>query len=89
MDKVPIFLYCWHVFKAWCLRGTEKFKDVEVQGTMPQDLHDVMYMSISHGKIIDDFKKCGQVVVGENLHKHVLGDVWTHYFWTYYHQFGK
>jgi len=30
MDKVPIFLCCWHVLKAWCLHGTEKFKDVEV-----------------------------------------------------------
>jgi hypothetical protein len=27
--------------------------------------------------------------VRESLHKHRLGDVWTNYFWTYYHQFGK
>jgi hypothetical protein len=89
MDKVPIFLCCWHVFKAWCLHGTKKFKDVEVWGAIPQDPHDVMYMSINHGETIDDFKERGQVVVRENLHKHALGNVRTNYFWIYYHQFGK
>jgi hypothetical protein len=48
-----------------------------------------MYMSINHGKTIDDFKKHGRVVMRENLHKHKPGDAWTNYFWTYYHQFGK
>jgi len=47
MDKVPIYLCCWHVLKAWHLGGTEKIKDVEVQGGIFQDLHDVMYMSIN------------------------------------------
>ncbi len=61
MDKVPIYLYYWHVLKTWHLRGTEKIKDVEVRGGILQDLHDVMYMSINHGKTIDDFKKCGSV----------------------------
>jgi hypothetical protein len=49
MDKVSIYLCCWHVLKAWHLRGNEKIKDVEVRGGIPQDLHDVMYMSINHG----------------------------------------
>jgi len=49
----------------------------------------LMYMSINHGETIDDFKECGRVDVRENLHKHGLGDAWTNYFWTYYHQFGK
>jgi hypothetical protein len=86
MDKVPIYLCCWHVLKAWCLRVIEKIKDVEMQGGILQDLHNVMYMSINHGETIDDFKKRG---MRENLHKHRLGDAWTNYFWTYYHQFGK
>jgi hypothetical protein len=89
MDKVLILLCCWHVFKAWCLCGTEKIKDVEVWGVILQDLHDVMYMSINHGETIDDFKEREQVVVRENLHKHALGNVWTNCFWTYYHQSGK
>ncbi len=89
MDKVPIYLCCWHVFKAWRLHGTEKIKDVEMWGGILQDLHDVMYTSINHGKTIDDFKEHGKVDVRENLHKHRPGDVWTNYFWTYYHQFGK
>jgi len=68
MDKVPIFLCCWHVFKALCLCGIEKIKDVEVHGAILQDLHDVMYMSINHGEKNDDFKERGGVVVKENLH---------------------
>jgi len=39
MDKVPIYLYCWHVLKAWHLRGTKKIKDVEVRGGILQDSH--------------------------------------------------
>jgi hypothetical protein len=62
MDKVPIFLCCWHILKAWCLCGTKKIKDVEVWGGVFQVLHDVMYMSINHGEIIDDFKDRGKVV---------------------------
>jgi len=63
MDKVPIYLCCWHVIKAWCLHGIEKIKDVEVRGGILQDLHDVMYMSIIHRETIDDFKKRGRVVM--------------------------
>ncbi len=67
----------------------QKIKDVEVWGGILQSLHDAMYMSINHGETIDDFKERGRVVVRKNLHKHRLGDAWTNYFWTYYHQFGK
>jgi len=34
----------------------KKIKDVEVWCGILQDLHNVMYMSINHGKTIDDFK---------------------------------
>jgi hypothetical protein len=74
MDKVPIYLCCWHVFKAWHLHGTEKIKDVEVQAGIFQDLYDVMYMSINHGETINDFKECERVVVRESFHKHRPGD---------------
>jgi hypothetical protein len=63
MDKVPIYFCCWHVLNAWHLRGTEKIKDVEVQGGIVQDLHDVMYVSINHGETIDDFKERGRVAM--------------------------
>jgi hypothetical protein len=72
MDKVPIYFCCWHVLKAWHLRGTKKIKDVEVWGGILQDFHDVMYMSINHGKTIDDFKECGRVAMRKSLHKHSL-----------------
>ncbi len=58
----------------------KKIKDVEVQGGIFQDLHDVMHMSINHGETIDHFKECGRVAVRESLHKHRLSDVWTNYF---------
>jgi hypothetical protein len=67
----------------------KKSKDVEVWGGIFQDLHDVMYMSINHGKTIDDFKKHGRVDVKESLHKHGPEDAWTNYLWTYYHWFSK
>jgi hypothetical protein len=89
MDKVHIFLCCWHVLKTWRLHGTTKIKDVEVRGGILLDLHDVTYISINHGETIDDFKERGKVNVKKNLYKHRLGDAWTNYFWTYYHQFGK
>jgi hypothetical protein len=76
-------LFSKHVLKAWHVRGTEKIKDVEVQGGIFQDLHDVMYMSINHGETIDDLKECGRVVVRKSLHRHRPNDVWTSYFSTY------
>jgi hypothetical protein len=89
MDKVPIYLCCQNVFKAWHLCCIEKIKDVEVWGGILQDYHDVMFMSINHGKKIDDLKEHGKVAMKESLHKHKLGDAWTNYFWIYYRQFGK
>ncbi len=59
MDKVPIYLCCWHVLQTWCLRGTKKIKDVEVRGGILQDLHDVMYMPINHGKKFMTSKNIG------------------------------
>jgi hypothetical protein len=58
----------------------KKIKDMEVQGGIFQNFHDVMYMSINHGETIDDFKEHGRVVVKESFHKHRLGDAWTNYF---------
>jgi hypothetical protein len=80
MDKVPIYLYSWHVLKAWCLHGTEKIKNVEMRGGILEDLHDVMYMSINHGETIDDFKECGRVILRKSLQKHRSIDAWTNYF---------
>ncbi len=76
MDKLPIYLCCWHVLKTWRLCVTKKIKDVEVCGGILQD-HDVMYMSINHGKIINDFREHGRVAMKESLHKHRRGDEWT------------
>ncbi len=89
MDKLPIFLCCWPLLKAWFVCGIKKIKDVEVRGAVLRDFHDVMYISINHGKTIDDFKERGSIAMRENLHKHRPNDVWTNHFWTYYHQFGK
>jgi hypothetical protein len=89
MDKVPIYLCCWHDLKAWRLHGTKKNQRCGSAGWIFQNLHDVMYMSINHGETIDDFKERGRVVVRESLHKHRPSDAWTNYFLTYYHYFSK
>jgi hypothetical protein len=39
-----------------------------------------MYMSISHGETIDDFKERGRVGMKKSLHKDRPGDAWTNYF---------
>jgi hypothetical protein len=49
-------------------------------GQIFQNLHDVMYMSINHGEMINAFKDHGRVVIQKNLHKHKPNDVWTNYF---------
>jgi hypothetical protein len=45
--KVPIFLYAWHVLKAWHLWSMEKIKNKEMWLVIYDDLHKVMYMSIN------------------------------------------
>jgi hypothetical protein len=93
MDKVPIYLPSTFVVGMFSKHGAyvvlEKIKDVEVWGRILQALHDVMYMSINHGKTIDDFKKHGGVAVRESFHKHRPIHVWKIYFYNYYHQFGN
>jgi hypothetical protein len=42
---------------TWCLRDTEKIKDVKMQGGILQDLHDVIY--IYCGKILMISKNMG------------------------------
>ncbi len=57
---MPIFLYAWHVLKAWCLRLMEKIKDKEVWLTILDGLHKVMYMSINPYESIESFKDHGR-----------------------------
>jgi hypothetical protein len=40
----------------------------------------MMYMSINHGEIINDFKEHGKVIVRKSFHKQKSGDAWTNYF---------
>lgn len=57
-DNVPIFLYAWHVLKAWCLRSM--IKDKKMQLAIFYGLHEVMYMSINPYESIESFKDCGR-----------------------------
>ncbi len=76
-SHLPLLLAC---SQSMAFSDIEKIKDVGVWGGILQDLHDVMYMPINHGKTIDDFKECGRVVVKESFHKHRPNDAWTNYF---------
>ncbi len=66
-DLVSIFLYAWHVLKAWCLRSMEKIKDSKVRCVVLDCLHMVMFMSINPNETINDFKACGREVVVESF----------------------
>jgi len=88
MDKAPIFLYCWHVFKAWHLHGIKKIKDVEVWRAILQTF--MMWCtcpSIMEKQLM--ISKSVERLMRESLHKHEPSDVWTNYLWIYYYQFGK
>jgi hypothetical protein len=54
----------------------------------PYDLHDVMYMSIEPKENIETFKEQERLKVLQSFEQHSPSDSWTHYFWTYYCQFG-
>jgi hypothetical protein len=66
----------------------ENIKDVKVQWIILHDLHDVLYMSIEPKENIETFKEWGKMKVLESFEQHNHSDSWTHYFWTYYNQFG-
>ncbi len=87
-DNVPIFLYAWHVLKAWCLWPMEEIKDKEMRLAILDGLHKVMYMSINPYENIESFKDSGRKKVVESFGWHKFGESWTQYFWSYYYQFG-
>jgi hypothetical protein len=66
----------------------EKIKDVKVQWIILHDLHDVMYISIELKENIETFKEQGKMKVLQSFEQHSPNDSSTHYFWTYYCQFG-
>jgi hypothetical protein len=59
-----------HVLKAWWLCATKKIEDVEVQGAIPCDLHDMMYISMNHDEIIGAFKEHWRKKVQRNFNQH-------------------
>ncbi len=72
-NHVLIFLYAWHVLKAWCLCSMEKIKDSKVKHVVIDHLHMVMFMSINPNETIDDFKACGREMVVESFDNLQLG----------------
>jgi hypothetical protein len=88
-DLIQIFLYAWHVLKAWHLHSMEKIKDSEVRCVVLDCFHMVMFMFINLDETINDFKARGKEMVVENFENLQLGVAWIRYFWAYYCQFGK
>ncbi len=66
-NLVPIFLFAWHVLKAWRLCSMEKIKDLKVRRAVLDYFHTVMFMSINSYETIDDFKACGREMVVESF----------------------
>jgi len=88
-DPIPIFLYAWHVLKAWRLCSMEKIKGSKVNCAIFDRLHMVMFMSINLDETIDDFKTHGREMVVESFDNLQPSVVWTRYFWAYYCQLSK
>jgi hypothetical protein len=59
-DQMPIYLCAWHILKAQHLHSMEKIKDNEVQPTILDDLHIVMYMPIELDETIEAFMTHGK-----------------------------
>jgi len=76
-DQVPIYLWAWHILKAWWLHLMEKIKDNEVQRAILNDLHTVMYMPIEPSENIEAFMTCGRNKIIESFTQHLPGDSWT------------
>jgi hypothetical protein len=87
-DQMPIYLYVWHVLKAWHFHLMEKIIDNGVQCVILDNFHTITYMPIEPGEIIEAFMIRGRNKIIENFTQHLLSDLWTRYFWTYYFQVG-
>ncbi len=70
-NQVPIYLYVWHVLKAWCLHLMEKIKNNEVQCAILNDLHIVMYMPIEPSESIKAFMIHGKNKTIETFTQHL------------------
>jgi len=88
-DHVPIFLYAWHVLKAWHLCLMEKIRDSKVRHVILDCFHMVMFMSINPNETISDFKAHEKEMVVVSFDNLQLGVVWKIYFWVYYWQLNK
>ncbi len=87
-DQMPIYLFAWHVLKAWHLHLMEKIKNNGVQCVILDDLHTVVYMPIEPSENIEAFMTCERNKIIESFTQHLPGDSWIRYFWTYYFQVG-
>jgi hypothetical protein len=76
-NQMPIYLYVWHVLKAWCLHLMEKIKNNEVQRAILNDLHTIMYMPIEPSESIETFMTHGRNKIIESFIQHLPGDSWT------------
>ncbi len=66
-DQVPIYLYVWHILKAWHLRLMEKIKNNEMRRAILDDLHTIMYMPIEPNESIETFMTHGRNKIIESF----------------------
>ncbi len=76
-NQVPIYLYAWHVLKAWDLHWMEKIKDSGVRCAILDDLHTIMHMPIEPGESIETFMTHGKKKIIDSFIQHLLSDSWT------------
>ncbi len=78
-NHVQVFLYAWHVLKAWHLCSME-IKDVEVKHAILDHLHTVMFISINLNETIESFKAHGREMVVESFDNLQPCVTWTRCF---------
>jgi hypothetical protein len=75
-EQLPIYLYVWHILKAWHLRSMEKIKDNEVLCAILDDIHTIMYMPIEPSESIEDFMIHGKNNIIISFTQYLHSDSW-------------
>jgi hypothetical protein len=79
-DHVQVFLYAWHVLKAWRLCSMESIKDAKMKRAILNRLYTVMFMSLNPNETITSLKARGREMVVESFDNLQPCVAWTRYF---------
>jgi hypothetical protein len=79
-NQIPIYLWAWHVLKAWHLCSMEKIKNNEGRCVILDDLHIIMYMPMNQMKTLKLLWIMIKARVIQSFTQHLPSDSWIQYF---------